>query len=129
MAVMTRTMLRVTRLRDGSEEGNADMMNGALTKTKARTMLTRWCYLCYKDKDTGGVAGAAKSAPTPACKPEAAAALEACWLAESTGSSPEAATARRPLVGITVPPAGALLAKSCVRIFRCSSLKRPFLTS
>ena len=53
MAVMTRTMLRVTRLRDGSEEGSADMMNGALTKTKARTMLTRWRYLCYKDKDTG----------------------------------------------------------------------------
>ena len=29
------------------------MMNGAMAKTKARTMLTPWCYLCYNDKDKG----------------------------------------------------------------------------
>ena len=53
MATMTITTMRSTRLRDGSEQGNADMMNGAMTKTKARTMLTPWCYLCYNDKDKG----------------------------------------------------------------------------
>ena len=50
----------------------------------------------------GGVAGAATSAPTPDCKPVAAAALEACWLAESTGTWPEAATAHRLLAGISI---------------------------
>ena len=50
---MTGTTLRLTRLRDGSDQGNADMMNGAMTKTKARTMLTRWCYGCYNHQDKG----------------------------------------------------------------------------
>ena len=50
----------------------------------------------------GGVAGAATSAPTPDCKPVAAAALEACWLAEYTGAWPEAAIACRLLAGISI---------------------------
>ena len=38
-------------LQYGSEQGDTDMMNGAMLKTEARTMLTRWCYGCYNDKD------------------------------------------------------------------------------
>ena len=53
MTTMTRATMRLTRLQDGSDQGNADMMNGAMTKTKARTMLTRWCYGCYNDKNKG----------------------------------------------------------------------------
>ena len=53
MGAMTKTTMRLARLRDDSEQGNADTVNGAMTKTKARAMLTRWCYLCYNDKDTG----------------------------------------------------------------------------
>ena len=53
MATMTGTTLILWRPRFGSEQGNADMMNGAMAKTKARTMLTPWCYLCYNDKDKG----------------------------------------------------------------------------
>ena len=32
---------------------SANMMTGAMKKTKARTMLTRWCYGCYHGKDKG----------------------------------------------------------------------------
>ena len=45
--------MRSTRMRDGSEQGNADVMDGAMTKTKAGTMLTRWCYVCHNVKDKG----------------------------------------------------------------------------
>ena len=43
--------MRLTKLQDGNEQGNADEMNGAMTKTKATTMLTRWCYGCYNAKN------------------------------------------------------------------------------
>ena len=45
--------VRLTRLRDGRDQGNADMMNGAMARTEARTMLARWCYLCYNDEGKG----------------------------------------------------------------------------
>ena len=67
---MTRTTLSLTRLQDGSEQGNADMIIGAMTKEKGRgqclhdgamdatmtrreamdaTMQTQWCH----DEDKG----------------------------------------------------------------------------
>ena len=46
MTTTTKATMRLTKLQDGNEQGNADKMNGAMTKTKATTMSTRWGYGC-----------------------------------------------------------------------------------
>ena len=51
LTTMARATLRLTKLQDGNEQGNADKINGAMTKTKATTMLTRWSYGCYNAKN------------------------------------------------------------------------------
>ena len=51
LTTMARATLRLTKLQDGNEQGNADKMNGAMTKTKATTMSTWWGYGCYNAKN------------------------------------------------------------------------------
>ena len=41
MTTMTRATLILTRLQDGNEQGYAEKITGAMTMTKATTMLTR----------------------------------------------------------------------------------------